>query len=214
MKKKILMFLLVAMLGSSVFAGEITTNISILGLFGSNTELSSDSEAKMSEAGIDISMMNFFNGNKIGFYINTGYGFFTDVTIKDSVGGYSITIDGKYIEHGMDLSAVLGLAFQKKFNNNFAIASGIGLQFNQISLVTHEEVGGNSMINYSLGLGGEIGVKYFITPKFYLTGAWNLAFTPINFGSKIDGVETENEAAYFSSRVFIGIGFRFAEYLR
>lgn len=210
MKKKILMGALVILLSTSMFAANMVTNITVSGLFGTNTEYGTDTETDLSEIGFDISLMYFGMGSDVGFYMNTGYGFFDEIKTKSS-GNNTVVIDSKYIKQGMDLSAVLGVAFQKEFSSKVALASGVGLQLNQITLNVNTGYSSMSLINYSLGVGGEVGVKYFITPKFYLSGALNLAFTPINFGSELNGTSVENDATYFSTRIYLGIGFRFAE---
>lgn len=208
MKKKIGLSLVLAMLGAFVFAENQISDFAVLGLFGSNTELSTDTETEMSEIGIDLSLMYFKVDKNVGMYFNTGYGFINELTVRDTDSGLSASMNSDYIKTGMDLYMVLGMAFRKEINPNFSFAGGLGLQVDQITIILERSAGGNSMQIYTMGLGGEIGVKYLITPKVFFNAAWNVAYTPLDLYSSINNESFTNEGTYFNSRIYIGIGFR------
>ncbi len=209
MKKSIFVFLSLV-LSSMVFAKETKTYITAAYNFGMFTERTDQAQTKLLTNGFDLSVSGYFNENW-GIYINTDYNFIDKATVYS--GGISITTTSSDWDFSMLLSAIIGPTYKFNINDNFEILSALGFHLAQYSLRT-KYVG---TINYSFGIGGDIGIRYLPTKHFYLT-AGSLFSHDFYYKGEINTAygSTKNSDSYNlgSIRPYIGIGFTLTEIIK
>ena len=205
MKKLFIIF--VCFISCNIFALETETFITGAYSYCLFTEKANDSITKIFSNACDLSISAYINQSNVGFYLNTEY-IFPDVL--------SATIDGNTVSSTSDdydlasiISAIIGITYKYDFGL-YNIFGAAGLSFNQTGLANDYM----ALLNYSLGLGGDIGLRLIPTKYMYITlgsvfsydfyynGSLTTAYDEINKSGKYD---------FTSIRPYIGIGFRFRE---
>lgn len=208
--KKIIIGIVTLMLCSIMFARETKSYITVAYNFGLFTERAEDIQTQISTNGIDLSIASYFNENW-GLYLNTDYNFPEKATV--SSGGISVTTTSSDWDFSMILSAIIGPTYKYNINDNFEIFSALGFHLAQYSLST-KYVG---TINYSFGIGADIGLRYLPSKNFYIT-AGSLLSHDFHCNATINtayGTTKKSDSYNFGSfRPYIGIGFSFTEIIK
>jgi len=208
--KKLIIVVLLLLFCSMVFAKETKTYITAAYNFGMFSERTDQAQTKLSTNGFDLSVSGYFNENW-GLYLNTDYNFPDKATVTS--GGVSVTATSSDWDFSMLLSAIIGPTYKFNINDNFEILSAFGFHLAQYSAKT-KYVG---TINYSFGIGGDIGIRYLTKKNFYLTAG---SIFSHDFYCKTEvntayGSATNSDSYNLGSiRPYIGIGFSFTEILK
>ena len=195
---------------TSLFATEVKTYVTGAYNYGMFTERSDVGNTVIKSNGFDIGVATFFNEGSLGLYLNTDYNFpeSTEVNIK----GLSLKTSSSDWNFSMIISGIIGPVFKYNFTDNLVLNTAGGFHIAQYSLSSDYV----SMLSYSFGIGGDIGLRYFPTDKLYLTTGCLLTHDFYNV-SKITtafGTSNNSDAYNFGSfRPYIGIGFNFTEHL-
>jgi hypothetical protein len=148
--------------------------------------------------GINLNSYSFFNQKNIGFFGNIGFMF----PIVDTIGnGYNPIVHGSYI---------LGVGFRNKINEKINLHFGIGPNLDQYYLLNR--VNDNvkfAEARYSLGIGGDIGLKYDLTDSIYIdfgtTLSYDFASYRIAESTNDNWTNTKEESRGWTSSSFFGI---------
>ena len=207
MKKTILFITLIISICKPVFSVEREEEgwLSLGFSFGNSFE----SEDKMEDIymgffGIDIDAYSFSNKKNIGLFSNVGYSFHVvNEDINEPITRYSFLI---------------GPGFRYNISESLNLHFGIGVNL-QILFFSKAE---NSQVNnrITMGIGGDIGIKYDLTDIFYLNIGTKLFFnfannritetTSDSWTTTITGSdEWVKNYAMFEIRPYIAIGINF-----
>jgi len=176
MKKTLLFAALILGICTSVFSQREAEDWLSLG-FSFGNVFESEDKAKdlyMGLFGIDIDVYSFNNKKNIGLFGNFGYSFHVvNEDMNEPITRYSFLI-GPGFRH--DINESLKLYFGAGFNVQI-------LNFN---------MAGNSQVNnrITMGIGGDIGIKYDFTDKVYFSIGSKLSFNFLN--NRITETTTDN----------------------
>ena len=208
--KKIIFGIFSLLLCSLTFAKETKCYITLAYNYGVFTERAENAQTQLSTNGIDLSLSAYFNENW-GFYLNTDYNFVDKATV--SSGGISLTTTSSDWDSSMILSGILGPTYKFNISDNFEILSALGFHVAQYSLKS-KYVG---TLNYSFGIGGDIGIRYLPTKNFYIT-AGSLFSHDFYYSGEVytayGSTKTSDSYNFGSFRPYIGIGFSFSEIIQ
>lgn len=148
--------------------------------------------------GINFNSYGFYNQKNIGFFGNIGLMF----PAVNSIGNdYNPIIHGSYI---------IGVGFRHKINEKINLHFGIGPNFDQYYLLNR--VNDNIKFTdsrYSLGIGGDIGLKYDLTDSIYIdfgtTVSYSFASYRIVESTSDNWTNTKKELGGWESGSFFGI---------
>lgn len=208
--KKIIMGIFVFMLGFMSFAKETKSYISVAYNFGLFTERAENMQTQLSANGIDLSLSAYFNENW-GIYLNTDYNFVDKATV--SSGGISLTTTSSDWDFSMVLSAIIGPTYKFNINESFELFSALGFHFAQYSLSSKYA----GTLNYSFGIGGDIGIRYLPTKNFYLSVGSLLShdfYCKGEVNTAYGTTKVSDSYNFGSFRPYIGIGFSFTEIIK
>lgn len=208
--KKIFLIIVTLVIGASLYAGEVNTNITAAYNYGVFTEKADGIKTKTSCNGFDLSISCCFTENW-GFYLNTDYNFSTEATVTS--GGTSVTTTDSDWDFSWFLSVIIGPTYKYKINEKFEIFVAAGFHIAQY-LLKSKYIG---VQNYSTGIGGDLGFRYLPTEHFYITSGCLLSHDFKCDGEiYINGSTTKKSGSYNlgSVRPYIGIGFCFAEIIK
>lgn len=209
--KKIILGVFTLMLCNVMFARETKTYITAAYNFGKFTERAEKAQTEIENNGIDLSVAGYF-GNNWGIYLNTDYLFPSKMTV--SSGGISLTTTSSDWDHAMFLSALLGPTYKYSISEKFELFGALGFHFAQFSLTSKTA----AALNYSFGIGGDLGIRYLPTKNFYLTGGCLLSHDFYCEGeTTIRGYGTTKVSDSYnlgSIRPYIGIGLSLTEIIK
>ena len=212
--KKTIIVLVALILSSIVYANEAKTYITIAYNYGSTTERAElngvKTQTELISNGLDLSV-SYYGVKNWGFYLNTDYNFPTKATVTTK--GISVTVTDSDWDSSMLLSVILGPTYKYDISPKFELFGAAGFHLAQYSMAT-EYVG---TINYSFGIGGDIGVRFLPSNHFYLTAGSILSHDFYYKGEIRTAYNTtKNDGSYdFTSfRPYLGIGFTFSEIIK
>lgn len=209
--KKLISVLTVLAIGlSSMFALEVKSYFTGAYSRGVFTERSGEGTSKLTTNAIDLSIASYFNGNW-GLYLNTDYNFVSKSETITS--GNLVYLTSANWNSFMILSGIIGPTYKYNINDNLELFGALGFHLAQTSMRASYA----TMLNYSYGIGGDIGIRYLPAKNIYITGGCLFSH---DFASKGEsyvsgyGKQTVNGAYNFGSfRPYIGIGITFTEHL-
>ena len=212
--KKNCAFFVAFLVSSFVFAGEIKSYISFAYNYGNTVELAEKDGIKVSTEiesnGFDLSVSGYFTEHW-GLYVNTDYNFPAKATVTS--GGNSVTSTDADWKSSMFLSGILGPTYKYSITPKFDLFTAAGFHIAQYTMAT-EYV---SLINYSFGIGGDLGIRFIPTDHFYLTAGTILSRDFSCKGEIITAYETTKISESYnltSFRPYIGFGISFSEILK
>ena len=203
-------FIIMFSLSSAAFASATETYFTVAYNYGIFTERAENAQTKLNAHAIDLSLSSYFNENW-GLYLNTGYNFPSSATVTS--GGTSVTATSSDWDFSMLLSVILGPTFKFDINDAFQIFGGFGFHMAEYVMTT-EYV---NTLNFSFGIGGDVGVRYLPSKNFYLTGGFLFSHDFYQVGSvkTAHGTTDISDSYNFGSfRPYIGLGFNFSEFFK
>lgn len=203
--KKFIIGLVIFITGTFLFAGEISNYVSITYNYGIFTERAENAKTKLSSSGIDLSFITYYNDNW-GFYLNTDYLFPTEATVTS--GGISVTATDADWDFSMLLSVILGPSYKYTINEKFDLFGAIGFHLAEYSMNSKK----SAALNFSFGIGGDLGFRFTPTEHFYITGGCLLSHDFYCVGkvsTKYGSKKVSDSYNFGSVRPYIGIGFKY-----
>lgn len=212
--KKVCILLMAFFVCSFLFAGETKTYISIAYNYGNTVERAEKdgikADTEIESNGFDLSVSGYFTEHW-GLYLNTDYNFPSKATVTS--GGISVTTTDSDWDFSMFLSGILGPVYKYSITPKFDIFAAAGFHIAQYTMTTKYA----SLINYSFGIGGDLGIRYLPTEHFYLTAGSLLSHDFSCKGEMKTAYETTKISDSYnlsSFRPYIGIGFTFSEIIK
>ena len=193
------------MTGTFLFAGEVNNLVSATYNYGVFTERTDNAKTKISSNGFDLAISSYFNDNW-GIYLNTDYLFPSESTV--TTGGISVTATSSDWDFSMLLSLIIGPTYKYNFSDKFELFGALGFHVAEYSMTSKY----SAVLNFSFGIGGDVGVRYFPSEHFYMTGGCLLShdFRCEGKISTTYGSTKVSESYNFGSvRPYIGIGFKY-----
>lgn len=208
MKKLVIIF--VCFVSINVYALETETFITGAYSYCLFTEKADEGTTKIFSNAIDLSISSYFNQSNLGFYLNTEY-IFPDV-LSATINGNTISTTSDDYDLASIISAIVGITY--KYNSGlFNIFGAAGLSLTQTGLANEYM----ALINYSLGLGGDIGIRLIPTKYMYFTLGSVFSYDFYYNGSLTTAYDEINKSGKYnftSIRPYIGIGFRLKEEMK
>lgn len=208
--KKIIILLVLVLSSVFVFALETEARVSVTyghGLFfEKGSEQGVTAKSDIVAPGVDISIAGYFNNTNLGAYLNTAYNFPSKLTA--TLNNVKVETVRSDYEWATIISAILGFTYKRDFGN-ISVFGAVGPHFAQTALTT-KYLG---VLNYSFGIGGDIGVSFFPMKNFYITGGSLLAYDFFSTGKvKTAYGSASRKGSYnlFSVVPYIGIGIRYS----
>lgn len=204
MKKFIILAFLVTVFTSYSFSANYETYTGLTynhGIFLENDDYSKS----IFTNGINFSMTTYFLPSNWGFYINgngnLGYSMkYTgnDVSFEYTSSDWSMNVI---------LSAIIGPSFKYDINDKFHVFVSGGLHLSE-TMFNSEKMA--DILNFSFGLGGDLGFRFKPTKKFYLTAGTFITHDFFQFRTTTLSFREEKTRGYYnftSFKPYIGIGF-------
>lgn len=209
--KKISVFLVVCLVGSFLFALDVETNVSLAyghGLFWEKgSEQGIEAKSSIVAPGADISIASYFNNKNVGFYLNTAYNFPSKLTVATN--NVTVKTVGSDYEWTSIISVILGATYKYDLNK-ITVFGSIGPHLAQTVLTTKY----TSVLNWSFGIGGDVGLRFFPAERFYITGGSLFSYDFLTTGKVKTAYSTITRKGHynFTSLVpYIGIRIKFSE---
>ena len=173
------------------------------------TERADSAQTELISNGMDLSVAGYFNQSNWGLYLNTDYNFPCKTTVTS--GGSSISATSSDWDFSMLASVIFGPTYKHSLTEKFELFLAGGLHFAQYSVFFKNGSG----LNYSFGIGGDIGFRYFPSERFYLTFGTLLShdfFYVSDMAISGYGRYGDSGAYNFGSfRPYIGIGIKYLQ---
>jgi hypothetical protein len=152
-KKLVLMGVFVFCVNAMVFSfdGRLSLGFEYGNFFEKRTDGGTDIETYIGSPGVDLS--GYFLWNKFGFFFNTSYLFPTTVTAN---------IDG--YDYFFQFNFIIGPAYKIEFTEKLDMTMGLGFSLGPIL----GKYNNNSLASFNMGIGGDIGLSYFITKYIFI----------------------------------------------
>jgi hypothetical protein len=210
MKKILLGLLLGVGIATTVFSIEESW-LSFGTAFGNYFDNGSDlGDFYLGSPGLNLSGYGFWDQKNIGIFYNYGLLYPVANNIGNNYSPYMIQFD-----------LMMGPSFRYNINEKLKLHFGIGLAFNSVSLwdrVNNNEKTSND--RFSLGIGGDVGIKYDITDVVYLNFGVALMYNFAGYNSVSSTLDnwsnTKSESSgwingysMFGIRPYIAIGFNY-----
>ena len=203
--KKIIIGIVILIASTFLFANEKLSFITAAYNYGVFTERAEQAQTKLISNGFDLSDSIYFN-NTWGFYLNTDYLFPSEATVRS--GGLSITTTSSDWDFSMLLSMIIGPTIRHNITDDFEIFGALGFHVAEYSLSSKY----SAALNFSFGLGGDLGIRYLLSDHFYLSGGCLLSHD-FYYKGKISTAYGTNKVSdtynFGSFRPYIGIGYTY-----
>lgn len=204
MKKNFISFA-IFLLGTLLFANEPKTYFTLAGNYGYFTERAKETTTEISAYGFGYSCSGYFNDNW-GIYLNFNLNFPTEATVSSR--GTSITTTSSDWKSFCIMSAIFGPTYKYVLKNEKCeVFCALGLHLAESLLSTKYA----NTVNWSYGLGGDLGIRYLSSERFYVSCGL-LLFHDFQCSGKIEtATSTEKKSGSYnfgSISPYIGLGFR------
>ncbi len=202
--KKIIIAICCLLFSSMVFAEEVKMNNSFSYVFGNFINIDGPEKTTFTCNGINVVLSPYFNDNW-GLLLDGSFNL--PFMVTDKIGSTTTVLKNNDFGFSLLLSFIVAPSYRYYFSDNFCVYGSLGAHFAQ--LVYHPK--DVTLMRFSLGLGGDAGVRYFLSDNFFLTGGCIYSYDFYSFGERnLAGLGTEKISEpcnFLSYRPYIGIGF-------
>jgi hypothetical protein len=174
--------------------------------FESNSD---GSFSTMQSQGIGVSVFAFSKGSDSGIYVHDS--FLVPLTGTKKQNGITTEIDYSDFDFISQVGIVIGPGFRYSISDQIHTYCGLGFSITQLAGYYENTTDVYSILGYTFGVGGEIGMKIDISDVFYLSvgavGTYEFRnYTSIStLSESVSG--WEDDYALFSARPYIMMGF-------
>jgi hypothetical protein len=176
MKKFLILTVLALSISSAVFSlseSWVGLGFGWGNLFESSSAIENTAKAYMVSPGINYDTYEFRNKNNIGLFLSMAFLF--PASGVAGVNGEDVKVDLSVYDSLFLYDAMIGPGFRLNLSNNFKLKFGVGFHYMMMVGAYTEYMpyyGGNigfAIWGYTLGIGGDIGVKFDVTNGFYIS---------------------------------------------